>query len=48
MTSARDIGLLVLLAALFFWPDTLFGYHMVTGFPAVGFKFKFKFKRVTS
>jgi len=37
VTRKRDIGLLTLLAALILWPDAAFGFHLVRGFPAVGF-----------
>ena len=37
VTETRDIGLAALLMVLLHWPDVSYAYHMLVGFPAVGY-----------
>jgi hypothetical protein len=37
VTQTRDVGMITLLTILLHWPDTSHAYHMLVGFPAVGY-----------
>ena len=37
VTHTRDVGLVALLMLLLHWPDISYSYHMLVGFPAVGY-----------
>jgi hypothetical protein len=37
VTQTRDVGMITLLIILLHWPDTSYAYHMLVGFPAVGY-----------
>jgi hypothetical protein len=37
VTQTRDVGMIAVLIILLHWPDISYAYHMLAGFPAVGY-----------